>query len=55
MIEAKKNIVVPNITKTPGSNSGAQFNFMELLLEKAEIEVYMYSYGHLFYVALPTM
>lgn len=39
MAEAKSEILIPNITETPGSNCGAQFSFMELLLENAEIEV----------------
>ena len=32
---------MPSVTKTPGSNCGAQFCFTELLQEKAEIEVWL--------------
>ena len=41
MKEKRDSILVPSVTKTPGSNCGAQFCFTELLQEKAEIEVWL--------------
>jgi len=55
VIATTNEIVVPSITRTPGTNCGAQF-FKELLLEKAEIEVLIYAYVFLYnyYIILNT-
>ena len=35
----QKAIDVPNVTKKPSTFDGAQYNFVDLLKEKAEMEV----------------
>jgi len=37
--EYKQAIDVPKVTKTPGTFDGAQYRFVDLLKEKAEMEV----------------
>jgi len=34
---------MPTISKTPGKNEGAQFNFDELFIKRLEQEIYSYS------------
>lgn len=39
VMQYKKEIKVPTITRTPTDFEGAQFSFKELLFEVAELEV----------------